>query len=97
MVKSAAPAARQSVGAHRRCDRLAHDERAEFCDNVRPSRGDLLPVRGAADIAEQFGGGYADVTTRADLRIRETPARRATDVPGSYTATSATPGAIPTC
>jgi len=37
-------------------------------------------MRGAADIAEQFGGGYADVTTRANLQIREIPARHATDV-----------------
>ena len=27
--------------------------------------------RGVADLAEQFGGGYADVTTRANLQIRE--------------------------
>lgn len=37
-------------------------------------------MRGVADIAEQFGGGYADVTTRANLQIREIPARHATDV-----------------
>ena len=28
-------------------------------------------MRGVADLAEQFGGGYADVTTRANLQIRE--------------------------
>ena len=28
-------------------------------------------ARGVADLAEQFGGGYVDVTTRANLQIRE--------------------------
>jgi ferredoxin-nitrite reductase len=28
-------------------------------------------LRGVADLAERFGGGYADVTTRANLQIRE--------------------------
>src|SRR5437660_6605126 len=28
-------------------------------------------MRGVADLAEQFGGGYADVTTRANLQIRQ--------------------------
>ncbi len=37
-------------------------------------------MRGVADIAEQFGGGYADVTTRANLQVREIPAKHATDV-----------------
>ena len=27
--------------------------------------------RGIADLAERYGGGYADVTTRANLQIRE--------------------------
>jgi len=31
-------------------------------------------LRGVADIAEELGGGYADVTTRANLQIREIPA-----------------------
>lgn len=31
-------------------------------------------VRGIADIAQTHGGGYADVTTRANLQIREIPA-----------------------
>jgi ferredoxin-nitrite reductase len=30
-----------------------------------------LQFRGVADIAEEFGGGYADATTRANLQIRE--------------------------
>lgn len=37
-------------------------------------------VRGLADAAESFGGGYADVTTRANLQIREIPARHAVDL-----------------
>ena len=28
-------------------------------------------MRGVADLAERFGGGYADVTTRANLQVRE--------------------------
>ncbi|HEU5310436.1 MAG TPA: NirA family protein, partial [Candidatus Eisenbacteria bacterium] len=28
-------------------------------------------LRGVADIAERFGGGYADITTRANLQVRE--------------------------
>src|SRR6185369_11332558 len=32
-------------------------------------------LRGVASIAERFGGGYADVTTRANLQIREIRAR----------------------
>ena len=37
-------------------------------------------LRGLADAADSFGGGYADVTTRANLQIREIPARHAVDV-----------------
>ena len=37
-------------------------------------------MRGLADAAEAFGGGYADVTTRANLQIREIPARHAVDL-----------------
>ncbi|MCF8533318.1 MAG: NirA family protein [Reyranella sp.] len=37
-------------------------------------------MRGLADAAESFGGGYADVTTRANLQIREIPARAAIDL-----------------
>ena len=32
-------------------------------------------MRGLADAADSFGGGYADVTTRANLQIREIPAQ----------------------
>src|SRR5215468_6819545 len=32
-------------------------------------------LRGLADIAEQWGGGYADITTRANIQIREIPPR----------------------
>jgi ferredoxin-nitrite reductase len=35
---------------------------------------------GIADIAQRYGGGYADVTTRANLQIREIAARHALDV-----------------
>ena len=37
-------------------------------------------MRGLADAADAFGGGYADVTTRANLQIREIPARHAVDL-----------------
>ena len=33
--------------------------------------------RGLADIAEQYAGGYADVTTRANLQLREIKAENA--------------------
>lgn len=33
-------------------------------------------LREVADIAEELGGGYADVTTRANLQIREIPAAK---------------------
>ncbi|MBS0540105.1 MAG: NirA family protein [Proteobacteria bacterium] len=37
-------------------------------------------MRALADAADSFGGGYADVTTRANLQIREIPARHAIDL-----------------
>ena len=37
-------------------------------------------MRGLADAADAFGGGYADLTTRANLQIREIPARAAIDL-----------------
>jgi len=37
-------------------------------------------LRGVADIAERFGGGYADATTRANLQIRQIAAENATAV-----------------
>ena len=37
-------------------------------------------LAGLADLAERFGGGYADVTTRANLQIREIGAAHALDM-----------------
>jgi ferredoxin-nitrite reductase len=37
-------------------------------------------LRGIADLADKFGGGYADITTRANLQIREIGAKHAPDV-----------------
>ena len=37
-------------------------------------------LRGLADVAEACGGGYADVTTRANLQLREIPPERILDV-----------------
>jgi ferredoxin-nitrite reductase len=37
-------------------------------------------AEGLADIAERFGGGYADITTRANLQIREIGASHPLDV-----------------
>ena len=37
-------------------------------------------LRGVADLAEQFGGGYADVTTRANLQIRQIGPKHTADV-----------------
>ncbi len=45
--------------------------------------GGILPTyqfRGIADVADQFGGGYTHVTTRANLQIREIEAGHAPDV-----------------
>jgi ferredoxin-nitrite reductase len=36
--------------------------------------------RGVADLAEKFGGGYADVTTRANLQFREIQPQHSPDV-----------------
>ena len=44
--------------------------------------GGVLPTwqfRGVADLARRFGAGHADVTTRANLQIREVQARDARD------------------
>lgn len=41
--------------------------RLRFAGGICPS----YQLRGVADLAERFGGGYADVTTRANLQIRE--------------------------
>lgn len=41
--------------------------RLRFAGGIVPS----YQFRGVADLAERFGGGYADVTTRANLQIRE--------------------------
>ncbi|TAJ41207.1 MAG: NirA family protein [Reyranella sp.] len=37
-------------------------------------------MKGLADAADSFGGGYADVTTRANLQIREIPAQHGVDL-----------------
>jgi ferredoxin-nitrite reductase len=37
-------------------------------------------MKGLADAADSFGGGYSDVTTRANLQIREIPAGHAVDM-----------------
>jgi ferredoxin-nitrite reductase len=37
-------------------------------------------IRAVADVAERYGGGYADVTTRANLQIREIKAGDAVEV-----------------
>ena len=52
-------------------------------------------MRGLADAAESFGGGYADVTTRANLQIREIPARRMPSTCCWPSRTSASPRAAP--
>ncbi len=39
-----------------------------------------LQVRGVAAMAEELGGGFADVTTRANLQIREIPAGNAPEI-----------------
>ncbi|HEY1260018.1 MAG TPA: NirA family protein [Stellaceae bacterium] len=41
---------------------------------------DAYQLHGIADIAERYGGGYADVTTRANLQIREIAAGNAVAV-----------------
>lgn len=41
--------------------------RLRFAGGIVPS----YQLRGVADLAERHGGGYADVTTRANLQIRE--------------------------
>jgi ferredoxin-nitrite reductase len=37
-------------------------------------------LRGVADLAEEFGGGYADITTRANLQIRQIGPKSTIDV-----------------
>jgi ferredoxin-nitrite reductase len=48
-----------------------------FMLRCRIPAGELtaFQMRGLADIAEQWGGGYADLTTRANIQIREIPPR----------------------
>src|SRR6201996_4045260 len=38
-------------------------------------------MRGLAAAADSFSGGYADVTTRANLQVREIPSNHAVDLP----------------
>ncbi len=53
-----------------------------FMCRLRIPNGVLMgwQMRGIADLAEQLGGGYADVTTRANLQIREIPIGGAPDL-----------------
>ena len=55
---------------------------ASFMCRLRMPGGILnsLQVRGVADIAEELGGGFADVTTRANLQVREIAAAHAPEV-----------------
>jgi ferredoxin-nitrite reductase len=48
-----------------------------FMLRCRIPAGELsaFQMRGLADIAEEWGGGYADITTRANIQIREIPPR----------------------
>ncbi|MEW4486966.1 NirA family protein [Thalassoglobus sp. JC818] len=49
-----------------------------FMCRLRIAGGDLSSwqLRGVADLADRCGGGYVDLTTRANLQIREIPASR---------------------
>jgi ferredoxin-nitrite reductase len=49
---------------------------------MRIPGGALTPAQleAVADCAEKYGGGYADITTRANLQIREIPARHMTNL-----------------
>jgi ferredoxin-nitrite reductase len=60
---------------------VAPAENAYMC-RLRIPNGILGAVQmlGLADAAETFGGGYADVTTRANLQIREIAAHHAVDL-----------------
>ncbi len=55
---------------------------ASFMCRLRMPGGIInsLQFRGVADIAAEMGGGYADVTTRANLQIREIGAAAAPEV-----------------
>jgi ferredoxin-nitrite reductase len=57
----------------------AHDS---FMCRLRIPNGILSAgqMRSLADAADSFGGGYSDVTTRANLQVREIPARHAVDM-----------------
>src|SRR5437763_10451452 len=57
----------------------AHDS---FMCRLRIPNGILnaWQMHGLADAAESFGGGYADVTTRAHLQVREIGAKQAVDL-----------------
>lgn len=60
---------------------VAPAENAFMC-RLRIANGILnaWQMRGLADAAEAFGGGYADVTTRANLQIREIAAHNAVEL-----------------
>ena len=56
---------------------VAPNQNSYMC-RLRMPNGILKPrsFAGLADLAERYGGGYAHVTTRANLQIREIDGRR---------------------
>jgi ferredoxin-nitrite reductase len=60
---------------------VAPNQNAYMC-RLRIPNGILKPAQfsGLADLAERYGGGYAHVTTRANIQIREIEAKNAVSV-----------------